>query len=389
MLSLISHRPLPIAWLLLSKQPARFMTAILGVAFAGILILVQLAIQDALYNSSIAIVKKFDAELVMISQKSASLTGLAPFAQPRLANAFTTESVQEVYPIRWRYVNWRLPGERLARLAIAIGINPAQPVFNDAAIRAQQQQLSIPGRILYDSLSRPEFGPVQKEFLEGRMVVAYAGDQRLKVAGLAKLGPSFGYDSSFITSQATVESIYPDSAGQIELGLIKLRAGVNAETALKQLTKSLPPDVTLMTLKQFADSEKKFWSSSKPIGYVFLFCAVMGLAVGAMMVYQLLSMDVSFHLPAYALMLSIGYKRLRLESIVFMQGLILSVLGFPISWLVSSMLCQLIANSTSLPMALPMATIATTFLLIVFMCSASSLLAMSKLNDADPAELFG
>ena len=124
MLSLISHRPLPIAWLLLSKQPARFMTAILGVAFAGILILVQLAIQDALYNSSIAIVKKFDAELVMISQKSASLTGLAPFAQPRLANAFTTESVQEVYPIRWRYVNWRLPGERLARLAIAIGINP-------------------------------------------------------------------------------------------------------------------------------------------------------------------------------------------------------------------------------------------------------------------------
>lgn len=389
MLNLFSHRPLPLAWLLLSKQPAKFLTAILGVAVAGMLILIQLAIQDALYNSSVAIVQKFDAELVMVSQKSASLTGLAPFAQSRLANVFAAESVQDVYPVRWRYIKWRLPGESLGRLAIAIGVNPSQPVFNDATIRAQQEQLSVPGRILYDSLSRPEFGPIREQFERGRTMVAYGGDTRLKVAGLVKLGPSFGYDSSFITSQTTVESIYPESVGQIELGLVKLRPGVNVNTALQKLTASLPADVTLMTSTQFKNTEKSYWSNSKPIGYVFLFCAVMGLAVGAMMVYQLLSMDVSFHLPAYALMLSIGYQRLRLESVVFMQGIILSLLGFPISWLVSSMLCRLIAGATSLPMALPPPTVATTFLLIVFMCSASSLLAMSKLNDADPAELFG
>lgn len=389
MLNPFSHRPLPLAWLLLSKQPTKFLTAILGVAVAGMLILIQLAIQDALYNSSVAIVKKFDAELVMISQKSASLTGLASFDQPRLANVFAADSVQNVYPIRWRYVKWRLPGESLGRLAIAIGINPSQPVFKDDAIQAIQAELSIPGRILYDSLSRPEFGPVQEQFERERTMVAYGGDVRLKVAGLVRLGPSFGYDSSFITSQSTVDSIYPESAGQIELGLVKLKPGVNVDTALAKLSTSLPADVNLMTAKQFANTEKSYWANSKPIGYVFLFCAVMGLAVGAMMVYQLLSMDVSFHLPAYALMLSIGYQRLRLESVVFMQGIILSVLGFPISWLVSSLLCRLIAGATSLPMALPALTVALTFLLVVFMCSASSLLAMSKLNDADPAELFG
>ena len=107
-----------------------------------------------------------------------------------------------------------------------------------------------------------------------------------------------------------------------------------------------------------------------------------------MMVYQLLHMDVTFHLPAYALLMSIGYRRQRLEMIVFVEGLILSGLGFPLAWIVSAFLCYLVTTNTSLPMVISIQMVATTFLMILFMCSTSALLAMGKIKDADPADLF-
>lgn len=388
-LDFFSRRRIPLAWLLLKKQPSKFLVAVLGVAFASILILMQLAIQDALYNSSVAIVNKLNADLFVLSPQSSSLTGLTGFSKDRLADVYADEDVRTIYPLRWRYVKWRLPGDTMGRLAIGIGINPTQPAFTDPTIRAQQGKLTVDNRILYDVLSRPEFGPVAKRFETGQTVISYASDNRIKVAGLVRLGPSFGYDSSFITSIATIDTIYPGEAGNVELGLVKLKPGRDPEQAAIRIRKRLPPDATIVTRKQFISTEKDYWATSKPIGAVFSFCAAMGLAVGSMMVYQLLSMDVTFHIPAYALMMSVGYPRARLERIVFHEGLILSIIGFPVAWAVSTALCMAITANTSLPMNLSPPIIGTTFVLIVSMCCASSLFAMTKLNDADPSELFG
>ncbi len=382
------HRSLPLAWLLLTRQPARLITAFVGVAAAGILILMQFGFQEALFNSSISIVSKFDADLVLLSTQSASLTGMAGFPEERLSSVVRSSEVESVMPVRWRYVKWRLPGEVQSRLAIAIGINPFQQVFRDSEIVSQQKLLGDRGRILYDSLSRPEFGPVQKQFEAGKNVVAYVGEHRLFVAGLVRFGPSFGYDSSFLTSIASLNEIFADSAGSIELGVVKLAPGSDPERVVREISPQLPDDVRLMTKSAFESYEKRYWANSKPIGFVFSFCSLMGLAVGAMMVYQLLHMDVTFHLPAYALLMSIGYRRQRLETIVFVEGLILSGLGFPLAWMVSAFLCYLVATYTSLPMVLSMQMVATTFLMILFMCSTSALLAMGKIRDADPADLF-
>ena len=382
------RRSLPLAWLLLTRQPARLISAFVGVAAAGILILMQFGFQEALFNSSVSIVNKFDADLILVSTQSASLIGLEGFPEERLSGVVRGPDVQSVLPVRWRYVKWRLPGELKSRLAIAVGINPFQQVFNDRSISSQQHLLDAKNRILYDSLSRPEFGPVKEQFEAGKKVVAYVGTHRFLVAGLVRFGPSFGYDSSFLTSISTLNEIFPGTQGLIELGVIKLISGSDPELVARQMSAQLPDDVRVMTKSAFEAYEKMYWANSKPIGFVFSFCSFMGLAVGATMVYQLLHMDVTFHLPAYALLMSIGYRRQRLEMIVFTEGLILSCLGFPLAWAVSASLCSLVIGYTSLPMALSVQMVATTFLLILFMCSTSAMLAMGKIKDADPADLF-
>ena len=143
-----------------------------------------------------------------------------------------------------------------------------------------------------------------------------------------------------------------------------------------------------MTKSQYETNEKVYWDKSKPIGFIFSFMTIASLVVGGTMVYQLLHMDVTFHLSSYAVLMSIGYKRKKLESIVFTEGLILSSFGFPVAWLSSLFLCRVVSAFTLMDLDLNINMLASTYTLLVLMCSASALLAMAKIKDADPSDLF-
>ena len=63
-------RKIPLAWLLLTRQPLRILVAIAGIAFAGILMFMQLGFRDGLFDASVTVHKLFDADLVLISPVS-------------------------------------------------------------------------------------------------------------------------------------------------------------------------------------------------------------------------------------------------------------------------------------------------------------------------------
>ena len=49
--SFIKFRKIPLAWLLLTRQPLRLMVAIAGISFAGILMFMQLGFRDGLFDT--------------------------------------------------------------------------------------------------------------------------------------------------------------------------------------------------------------------------------------------------------------------------------------------------------------------------------------------------
>ncbi len=57
----------PLAWLQLTRYKLRLVVAILGIAFAAILIFMQLAFLDSLYDSQTALHKLLKADLVLIN----------------------------------------------------------------------------------------------------------------------------------------------------------------------------------------------------------------------------------------------------------------------------------------------------------------------------------
>ena len=63
--ALWQRRRIPLAWLLLARQPVRLLVALAGIAFAGILMFMQLGFRDGLFEASVTVHKLFDADLVL------------------------------------------------------------------------------------------------------------------------------------------------------------------------------------------------------------------------------------------------------------------------------------------------------------------------------------
>ena len=388
-MNFIKFRKIPLAWLLLSRQPLRLLVAIAGISFAGILMFMQLGFRDGLFDASVTVHKLLDADLVLISPRSKSSISMSGFPKRRLIQTLAQEDVESIAPVNLNYLLWRNPQNLKTRSILALGFNPEDSLLIDNQFPQKAETLKNPGRVLFDSLSRPEFGPIEEWFLNGRKVETEVAGKRVKVEGLVELGPSFGADGNLITSRETFLRLYPaNPKGSIEIGLVKLRLGANPNLVSRVLKNSLPNDVRVLTKKEFIDFEKNYWRNSTAIGFIFTLGALMGFVVGCVVVYQILYSDVTDHLPEYATLLAMGYKLKSLFLVVAREGFLLALFGYLPAYFSGQVLYALVRNSTRLPIEMDASKSILIFILILFMCMGSAGIAMRKLVDADPAEIF-
>lgn len=387
--ALWSRRRIPLAWLLLTRQPARLAVALAGISFAGILMFMQFGFRDGLFDASVTVHKLFDTDLVLLSPRSSSSVSMAGFPRRRLVQTLADPDVAGITPVHWNLVIWRNPKDLSTRSILALGFEPRDPLFTDPGLATKTKVLNQRGRVLFDELSRPEFGPVAEWFRAGRTVESEIGGKRVRVGGLVALGVSFGADGNILTSSETYLQLVPNTPpGSIEVGLIRLRPGADPAVVKQRLEASLPKDVNVFTKQGFMDFEKDYWRSSTAIGFIFTLGAAMGFIVGCVIVYQILYSDVSDHLPEYATLMAMGYPLSTLLGVVAREGLLLALLGYLPAYATGQGLYSLVRSATRLPVYMDSPRAVLVFSLILVMCMGSAGMAMRRLGDADPAEIF-
>ena len=383
------QRRIPLSWLLLSRQPVRLLVALAGISFAGILMFMQLGFRDGLFDASVTVHRLFDADIVLISPRSASSIDMAGFPRRRLVQTLADPDVEGVSPVHWGLMLWRNPQTRLNRGILALGFNPEDPFFTDPSLATKTDVLKQKGRILFDQLSRPEFGPIADWYREGRTVETEIAGNRVRVGGLVSLGTSFGADGNLLTSTETFLDLAPQKPrGAIEVGLIRLRQGADVQQVVERLQARLPDDVRVLSKTGFIEFEKNYWKSGTSIGFIFTLGAVMGFVVGCVIVYQVLYTDVSDHLPEYATLMAMGYRISHLLGVVMREGFYLAVLGYVPAYLAGQGLDWFVRDATKLPVGMDLSRALTVGGMILVMCMLSAFLAMRRLVDADPAEIF-
>ena len=382
-------RRIPLSWLLLTRQPVRLLVALAGISFAGILMFMQLGFRDGLFDASVTAHRLFDADVVLISPRSASSVSMEAFPRRRLVQTLADPDVDGVTPVHWGLMLWRNPETRRNRSILALGFNPDDPFFVDPSLAEKTDVLKQKGRILFDQLSRPEFGPIADWYRDGRVVETEIAGNRVRVAGLVSLGTSFGADGNLLTSTETFLDLMPQKPpGAIEVGLVRLKRGADAEQVVSRLRQRLPKDVSVLTKQGFIDFEQNYWKSSTSIGFIFTLGAAMGFVVGCVIVYQVLYTDVSDHLPEYATLMAMGYRLSHLLGVVVREGFYLAAMGYVPAYMAGQGLYWFVRDATKLPVGMDLSRALTVLVMILVMCMLSSFLAMRRLIDADPAEIF-
>lgn len=385
------RRRIPLAWCLLTRQPGRLLVALAGICFAGMLMFLQLGFRDALFDASIAIHRLFNADVVVISSTSSSSVSMEPFPQRRLFQAASWPEVESISPVRWGLLVWKNPETGAPRGILTVGFDPDDDILRLEGLAEQKKSLQLDQRVLYDRLSRSEFGPVEEWLEAGRTVTAEVGNTRLVVADLVELGVSFGADGTLLTSNRTFNQLTGSADGSstaIELGLIRLVPGADPDAVAAALNKALPDDVRVLTKPEFLDFEKDYWRSSTAIGFIFNLGAAMGLVVGAVVVYQILFSDVVDHLPEYATLKAMGYSSMDLVAVILQESLLLAGFGYIPAFLAGQGIYNFARTATNLPIGMSSQMATFVFAMIFLMCVISGLLAMGKIRDADPAEIF-
>jgi putative ABC transport system permease protein len=359
------------------------------VTFAVVLVFMQVGFQDALFQSAVTVHRHLRADLVLINPHSSILALPKTFPRRRLYQALGFAGVESVHPVYTAILRWKNPVTTTTREMFMVGVNPAADVLAMPEMAAGRRLIRYPDVVLFDEASRPEFGPIAERVKAGEEVGTEANQHRVLVRGLFHLGTSFGIDGTIVTSDLNFWRIFPARPpGALSIGLIRLQPGTRAETVRDALAAHLPRDVLVLTRQQYIDREVDYWATATPIGYVFTFGVIMGLVVGAIIVYQILFADISDHLPEYATLKAMGYTNRYLAAVVLMEALLLGVIGFVPGLGVCWWLYGVTRTATMLPMQITVARGLLVLGLTVVMCWVSGSIAMRKLRSADPAEVF-
>lgn len=382
-----SIAPIPFAWLQLAHQRLRLVVAIAGVIFAVVLIFMQLGFEAALYTSAVRLHEIVNADVVLVHPKYLNLSKSEPFSQRRLYQAMRHPQVESVTAIYTQVAPWKNPRSGEIRGILVVGVDPAGNALLHPGLSEQVGDLRRGDTVLFDLSSRPGYG-MSADLKRNPSIVEIA-HHRVDLGGTFHLGGTFAVDGNLVTSRATFLRMLPQRPeGLIDFGLVRLRPGAKAEQVQQALAAQLPSDVEVLTKAQFVAREQGYWRNNTPIGYIFGFGVLMGFVVGAVIVYQVLFVNVSDHLTDYATLKAMGFADRVLFLIVIEQALLLAVVGFVPGVLLSRWLYSLSAAATQLPMQLHCSTTAFVFCLTAIMCCLSGLAALRKVRAADPAEVF-
>ncbi|MDP5337318.1 MAG: ABC transporter permease DevC [Nodularia sp. (in: cyanobacteria)] len=383
------NRKIPLAWRQLMKQKGRFLVALCGITFADFLMLMQLGFQSALYDSNTRFHELLQADVVLVSRQAQNLGLLSSFPRRRLFQAANLSEVESVNPLYVRLGVWKSPQTKLDESILVIGFNPEKPAFNLPAVNQKLEQIKYPNTLLFDRNSSGKYEQAIAQISQGKSITTELQGRKVKIGGLYEVGASFVANGSVITSDQNYLRIFSgQQPGQVNLGLINLKPGSDADLVAKALQSYLNDDVQVFTRQEFIDFEKKYWQENGAIGFIFSLGVTIGFLVGVIIVYQIIYSDVMDHLPEYATLKAMGYRNTYLLLVVFQEALILAICGFIPGGFVSFVMYAFTRNVTKLPLFMTPDRIILVLILTIIMCLISGAIAMRKLNSADPADIF-
>jgi putative ABC transport system permease protein len=378
----------PLAWAQLSHQKVRTGVAMGGIAFANVLIFMQLGFVNLFAGGAILLPKHLQGDLFITNSDAKYINSFSTFDRTRLYQAAAFDGITFAEPLYLKYGTWAYNKDTVSYDTRVFAYNPQLQIFDLPEINKQQSKLREPFTVLFDRLSRSELGEIPKDMATKATTSVILNNRPIVVNGLFSLGCSFFLsEGNVIVSDRTMAEMFGSSSlEQVSLGIIRVKPGTNL-IALKRGIEQAVPGIKALTKPELEARELAF-QATNPSSTIFNFGAMMGFIVGVAIVYQVLYSDVSDHLSEYATLKAIGYSNRSLLIVIFQEALFLAILGYIPGFIATLGMYQLLTNLTRLELIMTVNLAVTVFILTLGMCLISAAIASNKLRAADPADVF-
>jgi putative ABC transport system permease protein len=380
---------LPIGWLQLSHNKTRLAAAVSGVAFANLLVFMQLGILGALNGSTIAPYSMLSADILVSSEDGNTLTDSGNVARTRMFQALGVPGVASAAALYIGNLPFSMADGTSVSL-LAFGIDTSRPTFVSPVIAASLGALEIENTALLDTATRGVPASAFQGLLAGQPFSFEVNGQTMNAIGTLEVGGGFLADGTLVLSDQTFLRFFQQrNSGAPSHILIKVNDNVSPDSVVERLEAALPAEsVKVQTLADAAKADLAFMSTERPTGIIFGFGVFIGIIVGIVIVYQVLSTDVADHLREYATFKAMGYGQPFFLGIVFEEAIVLAVFGFIPGFVVSLGLYSGLSAVTGLPVSMDASRAILVFLGTLAACTVSGAIATRRLAGADPADLF-
>ena len=379
---------LPIGWLQLTHSRARFAAALAGVAFANVLVFVQLGIMNSMATATLKPYDFFSADIMISAGDANSMTEGGNVARQWLLQSLADPDVESGMGLFIGTVSWQRTNRTLG--LTTYGIDPIQPKFLSSDLASKTAVLQLQGAGLIDRFSRglprDEAASIRPQTplsfeVSGNTLTLY--DTFAGGGGFGGDGYMMVSDQTFLTLFAARSSSAPDHI------LLKTKPGADPDQVAARL-RLLIFDKTLRVRSYAAAGQEdlSYQQTKRPTGIIFGFGVIIGILVGLVIVYQVLSTDVSDHMREYATFKAMGYSHLFFLGIVIEEAVILGVFGFIPGIAVGTAILTAMAAATTLPLKMTFGMALSVFVGTVIACTLSGAIATRRLAAADPADLF-
>lgn len=390
----------PLAWKNLTHDWRRLVIALVGIAFAVLLMFSQVGFQNALFDSQVKLLADLQGDIFIFNKAKFTLAAEKRFSIARIHQAQSCPGVLWATPVYSELTTSVLrkmkrgkgnPGYPIR----SIGFHLDVPLFKSKEIQEQTRRLHAPAVALIDRKSKPtEFPLPMGDDQDLSCASVELANQKLTLVGTFDLGTDFAHNGNLLMSAENFARYFPhrkrfgDPLSIVDIGVVKVQPNYSVEDVQKVLQKTLGKDVFVLTRQEYLNKEIRFWDRNTPIGTIFLAGTIIGFVVGMVICYQVIYSDIADHMSEFATLKAMGYKARYFIFLIVVEALLLAVVGFLPGALASVGLYSWLAGETGLLMQMDRYSVAFVLSATIAMCVASGLLAVRKLLAADPASLF-
>ena len=379
---------LPIGWLQLTHKRGRFAAALAGVAFANVLVFVQLGLMNSMGAATLKPYSFFQADIMISAGDANALNEGGNVARQWMLQALADPDVVDGMGLFVGNVPWDR-GEKDITFT-GFGIDPAKPHFVRPGLTDRLDLLQVQGVVILDRLARG-LSPDEAAAIRPQTPLHFESqDRSLHATATFAGGGGFGGDGFMLLSDQTFLSLFPARTSTApDHILLRLRPGADLAATVTRL-RVLISDPSLR-IRSYADAgieDMRYQQTQRPTGVIFGFGVLIGVLVGLVIVYQVLSADVADHLREYATFKAMGYGPRFFLGIVLEEALVLGLFGFVPGVLIGTGILTLMAAVTTLPLTMTWDMAVMVFVGTVFFSALSGAIATRRLAAADPADLF-